>query len=186
MGRFIVLEGLDGVGKSTLARALAEQPGWRYMTTPGAEFNEFRSLIAGAAEGDQLGRALFYATTVSFQGQKALSDVKKGFSVVMDRYWPSTLAYAKARGVKVDLESLTPGFVEPDLVVLITLDEAERRCRLQKRGMTAEDVETLCHVFSQSVMNELEPRCDLHIDVTGLDLEGAAKKVARVIQPFLR
>ena len=184
MNKFIVLEGLDGVGKSTLARGVAEKIKGQYMSTPGNAFAEIRSVAMEAFGDDQLGRALFYASTVSAQGKKALLTVNNGYTVVMDRYWPSTIAYAKARGVNADLDILTPEVVPPDLVVLVTLDENIRRSRLINRSMTPEDQETLCAEFTMHVMSELTKRCNIEVDITGLNEQQSIDHVTSVIMKF--
>lgn len=186
MNKFIVLEGLDGVGKTTLARGLAEELDGEYMSTPGEPFSECRGFIIDAMGDDQLGRALFYASTVSVQGKRALEHVASGRRVIMDRYWYSTVAYAKARGVEVGLEALTPGFVMPDLVVLVTLDETVRRSRLIQRKMTPEDQETLRPDFARRVISELTPSCQLQVDITGLHEKGAIGHLAIVIRAYFK
>ena len=182
MGSFIVLEGLDGVGKSTLAQGLARTLKATLMSTPGAEFAEMRGEVLRTLHDDQLGKALFYAATVSFQGRKAIEVVNRGSTVVMDRYWASTVAYAKARGVTANLDALTPDFAKPDITLLITLDEDQRMTRLTQRGATAEDIETLCPSFRASVMQELAARCSASVDVTGLDEHKATAKVIEAIE----
>lgn len=184
MIKFIALEGLDGVGKSSLARGLAEKLQGKYMNTPSASLAEYRAAIMDAMGDDQLARALFYASTVSAQGRRALTEVNNGYTVIMDRYWPSTVAYAKARGVKVDLNMLTPAFVTPDLVVLITLDEQERRRRLNQRDMTPEDHETLSAEFTHHVISELAPRCQLQVDISGMDEQEAVSHLVIALQQY--
>ncbi|HDY97730.1 MAG TPA: thymidylate kinase [Pseudomonas sabulinigri] len=183
--RVIVLEGLDGVGKSTLAKKLAEQLDAQFMSTPGESFKGIRSMIMDAFGEDQLAKALFYAATVSSEGRKARSIVEQGRSVVMDRYWVSTVAYAKARGVSANLDALESDLIPTDITVLITLDENTRLQRLHQRGMTAEDLETINEPFKQAVMRELEMRSDITVDVTTLNPDGAATKVASAINEYL-
>lgn len=184
MNKFIVLEGLDGVGKTTLAKELAEQMQGVYLSTPGELFAPVRGTILDAMGGDQLGRALFYASTVSTQGQRAAREIAAGRTVIMDRYWPSTVAYAQARGVTLNLDALTPGFVVPDVVVLITLDETERRRRLRQRTMTAEDQETISTDFTQSVMRALRPRCQVQVDISGLSEPVAVGQMEAAIRRY--
>lgn len=181
MGKFIVLEGLDGVGKSTLAQGVAQSLGGVLTSTPGSEFASVRGDILQALKQDQLGKALFYAATVSLQGRIATEQVRHGGTVIMDRYWASTIAYARARGVTADLDALTPGFAKPDITVLITLDESQRVTRLTQRGATAEDIETLCPTFQATVMHVLRTHCTLTVDVSGLDEQEATAKVIDAI-----
>lgn len=181
MGKFIVLEGLDGVGKSTLAHGLARTLDATLMSTPGTEFAILRGEVLSALQDDQLAKALFYAATVSFQGRKAIEKVRHGGTVVMDRYWASTVAYAKARGVTSNLDALTSDFAKPDITVLLTLDEDQRVTRLTQRGTTTEDIETLCPTFRTFVMQELAARCSVSVDVTGLDEQDATAKVVEAI-----
>jgi len=182
--RFIVLEGLDGVGKSTLANKLAEQLGAQLMSTPGDRFKAIRSPVMEAFGEDQLAKALFYAATVSSEGRKARSIVDQGRWVVMDRYWASTLAYAKARGVSANIDALESDLIPADITVLITLDENTRLKRLHQRGMTAEDLETINAEFKQAVMRELELRSDITVDVSTLDPAVAATKIASAINEY--
>ncbi len=186
LAKFIVLEGLDGVGKTTLVSGLAEFYGGVFMNTPGEMFANIRSTVLTALEEDQLGRALFYAATVSAQGCKARQILNSGQSVIMDRYWASTIAYAKARGVTANLDPLAPEFECPDVVVLITLDEQHRRIRLRKRGMTDEDYETLDSSFNQRVMRELTSRCSVQVDVSGLDERDAVLRVADAVEKYIK
>lgn len=182
--RFIVLEGLDGVGKSTLARDLAAHLDAQFMSTPGEAFSGVRGQVLDAFGSDQLAKALFYTATVSSEGIKARAIVDQGHSVVMDRYWASTVTYAKARGVTANLEALANGLAVPDICVLITLNEATRLHRLQERGMTAEDRETISTPFCQAVMKGLEAHSNITVDITGLDQTQAVTKVAAAIAVY--
>lgn len=182
--RFIVLEGLDGVGKSTLARNLAAQLKGVLMSTPGEAFKTVRNQAMEAFAGDELAKALFYSATVSSEGRKARSITNQGKPVVMDRYWASTVSYAIARGVSANLDCLGDDLVRPDITVLITLGERTRLERLQHRGMTAEDRETFATPFMQTVLRELEVRSDITVDITGLTPDDAVKTVASRINGY--
>ncbi|MGB1091413.1 MAG: dTMP kinase [Oceanobacter sp.] len=169
MPYFIVLEALDGVGKTTLAKNLAEHYGCTFLTTPGKELQPLRGDIIKGLGESQTARALFYAATVQAEGERAASLCQQGQSVVMDRYSASTIAYAKARGVTANLDVALSHAIKPDFTILLTLDEQERQKRLAERGTTAEDLETLQPEFRQQVMEELHQRCDRELDLTGFD-----------------
>lgn len=181
MGGFIAIEGLDGVGKSTVVRLLAENFFGHAMSTPGPALRDSRQAVLQAFAEDELAKALFYTASVSSQGRQARSLAERGEWVFMDRYWASTFAYSRARGVTADLEALNRSLTQPDLTVLLLLEESERQSRLQARGATAEDMETLEPAFRQCVLDELQARAGLVIDITGLAMAEVYVKVSSTI-----
>jgi len=185
MPYFIVLEGLDGVGKSTLVRRLAHECGYQRMTTPGADILPMRSDIMDRLGSSQTARALFYAATVQAEGEKALAFNKQGKTIVMDRYSASTIAYAHERGVTLDLNAVLSRAVKPHLSILLTLDETERQLRLNQRGTTAEDIETLNPAFRDGVMSSLKSMCDVVVDLTEATEEEAVLLVRQCINRHL-
>lgn len=182
MGGFIAVEGLDGVGKSTVVQQLAGCFSGYAMSTPGPALRECRQAVLEAFADDELAKALFYAASVSSQGRQARKQAERGEWVFMDRYWASTIAYARARGVTADIEPLSQSLIQPDLTVLLLLDESERQRRLHARGTTVEDLETLDPVFRQCALDELQARADLVIDITGLTVAEVATSVSGAIR----
>ncbi|HAB93115.1 MAG TPA: thymidylate kinase [Pseudomonas sp.] len=183
MSRFVVVEGLDGVGKSTLVKELAESFSGHAMSTPGPALRESRQSVLNAFSQDELAKALFYTASVSSEGRRARILAESGAWVFMDRYWASTVAYAKARGVTADLDALSKSLVQPDITVLLVLDESERQRRLNIRGATSEDMETLDAIFRKCVLDELHARANLVVDITGLaELDAASKLSSSIIE----
>jgi len=182
VGGFIVVEGLDGVGKSTVVQQLARCFYGHAMSTPGTSLRECRQAVMEAFADDELAKALFYAASVSSQGRQARKRAEDGEWVFMDRYWASTLAYAKARGVAADIEPLTQSLIQPDLTVLLLLDETERQRRLHARGATVEDMETLDPLFRDCVLDELHAHANLMIDVTGFTLSDLSARLSSDIR----
>jgi len=152
-GRLIVVEGIDGAGKSTQVRRLAET--LRSEGLPVVESREptdgpwGRKIRASATAGrmsldDELhafveDRKEHVATVIA----PALA---RGEIVLLDRYYFSTIAYQGARGGDVEAirrmnEAVAP---PPDLVLLIDFDPAAglRRIR-ESRGGTPDDFERL-------------------------------------------
>lgn len=152
---FIVLEALDGVGKTTLAEGLAARLGGITMNTPGDALRGVSSEILDGLGPNQEARCLFYASSVLARGREARDLVEAGGIVVMDRYWLSTVSYARARGVEADLDQVEALVPPPDVTVLLTLDEDERQRRMLARGYTAADRETLDAGFRACVMAEM-------------------------------
>ena len=189
-GRFIAIESLDGVGKTTLIAGLANALGAVPMATPGPAIKAHSEEILAALGDDQTARCLFYASTVVAQGRRARAIADAGGLVVMDRYWLSTLSYARARGVTADLSGLEEAVPVPDVTVLLTLDEDERRRRLLRRGgATAADIETLDDRFRAVVFGVM--RCTgarsggfmpVEIDVSGADQAEALARVVDIVR----
>lgn len=182
MGGFVAIEGLDGVGKSTLVQQLAEFFSGHALSTPGPALRESRRAVLQAFKEDELAKALFYAASVSSQGKLARSRADRGEWVFMDRYWASTFAYARARGVTAELEPLSKSFCQPDMTILLMLDESERQRRLHARGATPEDEETLNPVFRRCVLDELQARATLVIDISGFTTSAAVERLAEAIR----
>ncbi|MDE2716320.1 MAG: AAA family ATPase [Chloroflexota bacterium] len=190
---FVVIEGLDGVGKTTLVNALAEHYEGKPANTPGPLLQRLTDPILDALGDNQTARCLFYAASVLSEGKRARRAADRGSAVFMDRYWLSTIAYARARGVSVDLSSLEAVVPVPDVTVLLTLEEPQRRQRLddrdRDRSRKAADMETLDHEFREAVLREMRCRTrafglqPVEVDVTGANKSEAQRRVLAVL-PF--
>ena len=186
--KFIVLEALDGVGKTTLVHLVAERLGGLAMDTPGPALRATAAGVLDALGEHQTARALFYAASVLAAGERANQVVRAGQTVVMDRYWLSTLSYARARGVTVDLASIEGTVPLPDMTVLVTLDEEERQRRLLARGCTTADRETMDERFRHRVLSEMRStarrpalRPTVEVNLTGANRDEAVERVLRVL-----
>jgi dTMP kinase len=145
-GRLLALEGIDGCGKSTQARALAEALGARLTFEPGATTAGARVralLLASDAPAlsvrtEALLMAADRAEHVATVLEPALA---AGEWVVTDRYSGSTLAYQGAgRGLDVtELEALVhwaTGGLVADLSVLV---DVPVEVAASRRGSGGED-----------------------------------------------
>ena len=186
---FIVLEALDGVGKTTLAQGLATRLGGEFMNTPGESLRAVGPAVLAALGDNQQARCLFYAASVVAQGARARKLTQGGTTVVMDRYWLSTVSYARARGVADSLEDVEVIVPVPDLTLVLTLDEAERTRRMTERGYTQADRETLDPVFRAVVHAEMTSperasglRPQLIVDLTECDVSAALDRVVQQIE----
>jgi dTMP kinase len=140
---FIVLEGLDGAGKTTCARALAGMLGAELMTTPSPEVRERRGAIIDSFGACQEAIQLFYLSTVFDASEKVRQALSRGRSVVMDRYFLSTQAYAEFRGSRLDIDSTAKLLAPAHLTVYLHAQLGVRAQRLRDRGCTKDDLSTL-------------------------------------------
>ncbi len=139
-GRLIALEGIDGSGKSTQVRLLAERLGAVCTFEPGATSlgASLRPLILDADRGpvDPRAEALLMAADRAQHVAEVVSPaLSAGRWVVTDRYVASTLAYQGfGRGLDRDgldrLMEWATGGLRPDLTVLLDLPVATAMARL--------------------------------------------------------
>ena len=139
---FITFEGVDGSGKTTQARLLAEhlrEDGRDVVATRepgGTEFGErIRELVLHSGEVTAWAEATLFAAARAQLVEDVIRPAReRGADVVCDRYIDSSLAYQGiARGLGVDrvleLSLLVTGGVLPDRTFLLVLpvEEAARR-----------------------------------------------------------
>lgn len=140
---FIVLEGLDGAGKTTTARALADAIGAQYMTTPAPDVRAVHAAVLDSLGESQEACHLFYLATVFAAARRVETTLARGTSVVMDRYFLSTQVYAEFRGSCFDLNKLGVQLFPAALTVFLDIPAPVRRERLAGRHCTPADRATL-------------------------------------------
>jgi dTMP kinase len=143
-GRFIVVEGIDGSGKSTVAARVAEElarRGRKVLRTrePGGTLlgEKIRALLLDAANSEMAPFTelfLFMASRAQLVDELIRPSLRRGIDVVCDRYYYSTAAYQGAAGrvgipLVLAVAEKIAKFERPDLVALLDLDPAVARKR---------------------------------------------------------
>lgn len=150
-GRLVVFEGPDGVGKTTLANALVEELTRRgvrgeYFSFPGRDLGTLGHLVyevhhePGKFGIDHMEPAslqvLHIAAHLDAIARRILPALEAGRSVILDRFWWSTVVYGIVGGVDrgildamIDLELKGWGEAAPDVAFLVT-----RRSPLRVEG----------------------------------------------------
>jgi dTMP kinase len=153
-GRFISLEGGEGVGKSTQLQALSDAlqgRGIQVLTTrepggsPGAE--AIRELLLKGDEGrwNPRAEALLFAAARSDHIQKTIVPaLQRGEWVLSDRFLDSSLAYqGEAGGLGIDAVRDLHRFGSldfvPDRTLVLTLESGEAAARARVRDGAAGD-----------------------------------------------
>ncbi|NJE26016.1 dTMP kinase [Thermococcus sp. MV5] len=155
MGIFIVLEGIDGAGKSTQAKMLAkwfEERGYEVVLTKEPTDTAFGKLIrrlvlTGGKEGiidgarvSKEAEALLFAADRAEHVKKLIEPaLNAGKVVISDRYFYSSLAYQWARGLDLNWLINLNGFApRADLVILLDLPVKESIKRINGRSIKSE------------------------------------------------
>lgn len=128
-GKLIVIEGTDGVGRTTQATMLKsylESQGYAVVDTGVARSELAGKGIKRAKEGHTLGAvtlSLFYATDFADRFEKQiLPALKAGFIVLNDRYIYSLIARANVRGVDTSwLKEIYGTALKPDIVFYLKI-----------------------------------------------------------------
>ena len=142
----IVLEGLDGVGKSTVAALLSSLLDAVPLRTPPDAMAPFRARFT-AGPPDSLQRRIFYEIGNAWAGSEMARALASGRHAVCDRYHASTVAYVVGQApgelppVGDPAWSWPSELFAPTHMVLLTLDEDARLARRAARTSVAETVE---------------------------------------------
>jgi dTMP kinase len=143
-GRFIVVEGIDGSGKSTVAGRVAgllARRGRKVLRTrePGGTplGEKIRALLLDAKNSEMVPFTelfLYMASRAQLVDEVIRPSLRRGIDVVCDRYYYSTAAYQGAAGrvgipVVLAVAEKIAKFERPDLVALLDLDPAVARRR---------------------------------------------------------
>lgn len=155
-GRYIVIEGNDGTGKSTQVELLAE---WlrkqgsevQVVEEPGSDdedkstpvANELRAAIKNGElqRSPEINLLLFSAARRELWQQRIASALERGAVVLSARNYFSTLAYQgrgegleEAEIVRVTRLFTDERYMAPDLMIVLVTDDAARQARIAERG----------------------------------------------------
>ncbi len=162
-GRFIVLDGVDGCGKSTqakrLVQALCERSGLDvvHLREPGSTSlgEALRSLLLSRDQdmGPEVESLLFCAARRQMLDDLVRPALERGQWVVCERFHPSTLAYQGAAGgvpmdALVQLLMTWAGDPQPDCILILDLDPSAAK---RRRGLSSDRIEDKGHVFQERV-----------------------------------
>lgn len=143
---FIVIDGSDGVGKSTQVKMLANYMREVYKHVV-VEFSEptdvseagiaLRESIKSGKRFDPIVEAAFFVEDRCYDvNKRILPALENGKTVILDRYYYSTIAYQSALGIpKEELYEMHQHFiVEPDLVFILHCSPDVATKRIEERG----------------------------------------------------
>jgi dTMP kinase len=208
-GRFWVIEGMDGAGKSTQAARLvnalrAEGRTVLALREPGATplGERIRSLLLGrSADETWEARAealLFFAARVELLAREIAPALKAERDVVCERFSPSTMAYQgqneqDAAFVLLLDRLCVPPMLQPDRILILDLpaEESYRRvlATARARGAAPDAIEARGLDFQRRVRagylryaREQAQHCTV-IEVQGLDEEAVAQRIRRALAP---
>ena len=134
---FVVIEGPDGVGKTTFSRKLAKRlknGGYRVRKTQ-EPFLPLKNILEILPEMDTEELYRLFIIDRAAHVNRVISRVQDDTILISDRYWPSTWVYQGLMGV--DEERIIQDnmkFPQPDLLIILTAPVEVLKQRIAVRG----------------------------------------------------
>jgi dTMP kinase len=203
-GRFLTVEGIEGVGKSTqvarlsqslsdrgIAHVVTREPGG----TPLAE--RIRDIVLDNSRGESMPPTaellLMFAARAVHLTNHVEPHLRAGRWVVCDRFIDATYAYqGGGRGLRTDhigqLESMVLGERRPDLTVLLDapVEQALQRARRRNAGAVADRFESERAEFFERVRNAYRARAAAEPDrIAVIDAGQSVERIASHILKLL-
>lgn len=201
MSRFIVIEGLEGAGKSTVQRHVVnwlEARGHKVMTTrePGGTplAEKMRALVKEVHEEPLTMEAellLMYAARVQLVKNRIQPALAEGIWVVGDRHDLSSQAYqGGGRGIDAGLitqiKHAVLGDFKPDLTLYLDIDPAQGLTRARSRGeldrIELENLDFFERTRARYLELVREDASSLLIDASGDEQQVKARVLANLEQ----
>ena len=183
-GLFVVLEGIDGAGKSEQARRLAawlRERGERVVETReptnGVWGQRYRAWARGDVQAEPEEVLRFFVEDRCEHVARVIGPaLEEAAIVVCDRYVASTLAYQAAQGLERDHVAKRmerERFPQPDLALWLRLPVAQA---LERLGPTAHER------FERAAFLERVDAESARLDLLEIDARGSRDAVAQLIQ----
>ncbi len=195
-GVLIVIEGIDGAGKSTQARLLLGK--LRSEGYPAVYFREptkgkwGREIKKLAKRADSLSPEEELDLFIKDREENVKKNLRPALSrkkvVILDRYYFSTIAYQGAKGIRLTrIGKLHKKFaVKPDLVFILDIDPAEGLERIQarkKKDILFEREDYLAEV--RKIFRAFRGRAFIQVKAARPRME-VHRDIAARVQPFLQ
>lgn len=146
-GLFLVVDGLDGAGKSTLIKGLAQHLARREVVlsrepTHGPYGRQLRESGAAGRSTPEREIELFELDRAEHVREVIAPALARGAIVILDRYYYSSVAYQAAFGPPDTILARFTAFAPtPDLALILDLPVPVALSRIQRRGEGRTDFE---------------------------------------------
>lgn len=181
-GRLIVIEGLDGAGKTTVARCLAQRLNAVLMSSSDGALSQVRPVCEALHGPEGLARQLYYAYAVALVSQKIEALLAQGKDVVLDRYWATTLTYALSQDPDApQLEQVGAALIPATMTCFLEATKAQRSLRLRRRDgqILPQDARSLeQHERLRALYRELLPKLPTTGELVVIDASMSAEVLA--------
>jgi dTMP kinase len=192
-GLLVAIEGIDGAGKSTLAKGLTERlraHGVAVSVSKEPTNGPWGTKLRQSAESGRLSPEeeveYLLADRREHVEQFIRPALQRGEVVILDRYFPSMVAYQGAAGLPVDDLSKANDFApRPHLMILLDVEPATGLDRIRARGdrpnhFESEDNLARC----RQIFLVMSERSKWVIDASKSEADVLEDSYARVVREF--
>ena len=185
---FVVLEGIDLSGKTTMANLLAHSFDAELLKSPPSPFESIKQSVL--EEAAPLAR-LYYFLASDIQISKMASEILARKRVICDRYLWSTLAYHSA------IENIPPQYLVdfakpllrsllmPDLVIYLKVNRESQLSRAKKRADDRFQHDLLLSDKFQQILNESYEQTKILVEIPWLEIDTSNVSVSESLQEIV-
>lgn len=174
--QFVSLEGLSGVGKSTISRMLAETMCAELVGTIPYTFSDLRKVLDRSNMTSIHARFLFYLAAV-LEGEKSIRTIlQSGKNVVVESYLYRTIAFHRGMGSDIDI-SIPESILLPDVIFHLVCEEGERQQRRRMRQKQETYWDRLAEQNTKNILREYHRFQMKVIDTTYLEPEVVVNEI---------
>ena len=178
MSMFISLEGLHGVGKSTIAEKLASTLNVELTPTIPDEFREIRKTMNESWSIEA--RYMMFMSAVLLAGERIRESLALGKTVVVESYIYRTIAFHEGMGSQIRLE-FSQSLLLPHHTILLKCDNDVRQERLVRRGGARNRWDSLAEANSDTILARYQRFGFPTIDTTHASPEETLATILEVI-----
>lgn len=204
-GRFLTIEGVEGVGKSTnleFMQSLLREAGIDYVTTRepgGTDISEkIRDILLDKSHvemSDKTELMLVFAARAQHLHEVIEPNLASGRWVISDRFTDSTYAYQGGgrempEGLIAEIDKFAINQYQPDLTVLLDLPEEIGLARAGRRG-ELDRFESESGQFFQRVRSAFLGRAEryserIRVIDASVEIEAVQAAIREVLEPYLK
>ena len=176
---FVSIDGVDGVGKTTVAKLLAADGSFRFHKSPAGPFAQLREEVD--AHATPLERYCFYRLATQFDSVQ-VTQLLEVSHVICDRYITSTAAYHIAMDARIRVIHDEVGLIKPHFAFLLCARSEVRDKRLLERAKISSDIEIERNsTFLDRVAEIFMSFGLIYIDTSDITAEEVAKTIKHTI-----